>query len=43
MLITRAHAMQRMSKTNNVNANTVVTSLALFVQRAGPKPPTPGA
>ena len=29
--------------TNNVNANAGVTSLALFVQRAGPKPPTPGA
>jgi len=28
--------------TNNVNANTVVTSLAMFVQRAGPKPLTPG-
>ena len=28
--------------TNNVNANSVVVSATLFVQRAGPKPLTPG-
>ena len=29
--------------TNNVNANASTTGVAMYIQNAGPKPPTPGA